>query len=82
MCRECGADITPLRALINIPSPFAVSQINATIFGLQGVLVQELRSGADGPLLEVITVSRSNCVGSSKVYSFLYNPVLTFCYEI
>lgn len=66
MCRDCGYDIASAESLINLRSPFAVTRVNHSLFGIDEVYVQTLVN----PLnirFKVITALESSCTTSAQV---------------
>ncbi|KAF6207299.1 hypothetical protein GE061_018540, partial [Apolygus lucorum] len=67
LCRHCGFNVAAGSTVSNVRSPAALSSLNQTLFGVEGVLVQTLRNPL-GIEFEVVTARGGTCIGSAQTW--------------
>ncbi|BES95438.1 Hypothetical protein NTJ_08247 [Nesidiocoris tenuis] len=67
LCRHCGFNIASASTITNIKSPAALAEVNQTLFGLDGVLVQRLENPI-GIGFDVVTGKGGTCIGSAQTW--------------
>lgn len=60
ICRHCGSDISLSNFLLSKPSPAATQLLNVTLYGVSGVLVQDLINSIGGHF-RVVASRKAQC---------------------
>lgn len=72
LCRHCGTDISPLSSIKSIDSPAALDSRLTQLFGLRDVKVQTVENSLHLKF-EILTLSKTLCVGKGNVSQFFFN---------